>query len=640
MKVNKKRRVKLDERYNSIMNVLARKVKRIIENCDACDDEFDECDRFDECGDEEFDEDTFECNENFRRNRSRRYSRLYEMAKTVIDRKILANVRDKISRNGWDSPYGINWRKVVSLPRKFTPDELLQYYVAALLVYGEDCPQTEADIDKIGVFTNYAHKLIDDYGFTIDDIKDFYGKNEKIQSKSRRGSSRGSKAYRATKDNPDPNMNFDSEESDGAEEPTSNNGYLDNIPDADIENDYTDEKQFSDEIDNDYEEDEDIIDNEPEDVIATDDGEGGEEKDFPSYEDADKEDFVEDDDEPVEDDDDVPVEDDDDIPVEDDDDIPVDDDDEPVEDDDIPDYDDVPLDDEDGDEYEEDVESTTSNRSDMKSSKPYPDYDDVPTDGDDDEYEEIVDDDVFNKSEDEREDLEDQTDFADYDENKSDRVLDIEDEDKKPSEYTFEDIINPNFNEVVHNYNPEKFKLDDDGRIGFDVFKYETIDEANKDFIPSNREASFTIWGECVAHALLKVQYLCEDTSRTFGQCDKQVASLIKVIRRYQPKFNELISKYFDVIDHLKKTDTWFLDNENRVSNGDIKVVGNDCQIVLDMFDHIDKECPFEKLVGMKARDFDSKYDFDEITNIDSNEEEIKESFRYGSSRRMSRRRR
>ena len=53
-----------------------------------------------------------------------------------------------------------------------------------------------------------------------------------------------------------------------------------------------------------------------------------------------------------------------------------------------------------------------------------------------------------------------------------------EKEDKKPTEYTFEDILNPNFNEFVHNYNPEKFLLDEDGRIGFDVFKNKTIQEA------------------------------------------------------------------------------------------------------------------------------------------------------------------
>ena len=643
MKVTKKRRNAIDERYNSIMNVLARKVKRIIENCDNCDeDEFDECDRFNECGDdEEFDEcDTFECNENFRRNRMRRSSRLYEMAKTVIDRKILANVRDKISRNGWDSPYGINWRKVVSLPRNFTPDELLQYYVAALLLYGEDCPQTEADIDSIGVFTNYAHKLLDEYGYTIDDIKDFYAQNEKIQSKSRRGSSRGSKAYRATKDNPSPDMDFDTEE-DEQEQVQTSSSFQDNIPSADMDNDYTDEKQHD---ENGNYEEETPEDNEPEN------------NDYPAYDEVETEAPVED--EPVED------EEDDDVPAENYEDVPVDepeDEEEPAEENDFPDYDDVDTsdesdddgyeevvddsdsdddgyeeiadDDDDDDGYEEIVDDSdddsyeeTDEPSVSSNKKDYPDYDEV---DDDDSYEEIVDDEgLFDKGSDDEEERE-ASDFAHYDDIDTDTVLDIEDEDKKPSEYTFEDIMNPNFNEVVHNYNPDKFKLDKDGNIGFDVYRYKTIEEANNNSIPfATRKPTFTIWDKNVAFALVKLRYLVSEDTKTFGECDPQVRSLIKVIMHYQPEFKDLCDKYDNKIDELKRTDTWFLNHKNRISTGDIKVVGDDKEVektVLDFFNHVEKECPISSLVDAEL-DFDKK--FNDVSNIIDDEDEDVANFK------------
>lgn len=197
-----------------------------------------------------------------------------------------------------------------------------------------------------------------------------------------------------------------------------------------------------------------------------------------------------------------------------------------------------------------------------------------------------------------------------------------EKEDKKPTEYTFEDILNPNFNEFVHNYNPEKFLLDEDGRIGFDVFKCKTIQEANSDSITNGRFPIFTIWENTVAFALAKVYCLYMNFTMTFGKCDKQVTELIKVLFHYQPKFHEFCEKYVQRIEILETTDIFFLNHPNRISTGDIKVVGNDREVIKtiqEYFDHLDDVCPLSKLVDAPDLDFDSK--FDDITNIKSDDD-------------------
>jgi len=133
-----------------------------------------------------------------------------EMARTAtnraVDPKALANVRDAAQRRKYDE----NWARTAKPLPRFTDFDLLHRYVAALLLFNAPCPQTEEDIDKIGIFANYAHELLDGSG-TIEDIQLLYSKNDKIVARERKGSKRAIKAYRG--DNmPSANFDFDKEE--------------------------------------------------------------------------------------------------------------------------------------------------------------------------------------------------------------------------------------------------------------------------------------------------------------------------------------------------------------------------------------------------------------------------------------------
>lgn len=133
-----------------------------------------------------------------------------EMARTAtnraVDPKALANVRDAAQRRKYDE----NWAKTAKPLPRFTDFDLLHRYVAALLLFNAPCPQTEEEIDEIGIFANYAHELLDGSG-TIEDIQLLYSKNDKIVARERKGSKRAIKAYRG--DNmPSANFDFDKEE--------------------------------------------------------------------------------------------------------------------------------------------------------------------------------------------------------------------------------------------------------------------------------------------------------------------------------------------------------------------------------------------------------------------------------------------
>ena len=133
-----------------------------------------------------------------------------EMARTAtnraVDPKALANVRDAAQRRKYD----VNWAKTAKPLPRFTDFDLLHRYVAALLLFNAPCPQTEEEIDEIGIFANYAHELLDGSG-TIEDIQLLYSKNDKIVARERKGSKRAIKAYRG--DNmPSANFDFDKEE--------------------------------------------------------------------------------------------------------------------------------------------------------------------------------------------------------------------------------------------------------------------------------------------------------------------------------------------------------------------------------------------------------------------------------------------
>ena len=133
-----------------------------------------------------------------------------EMARTAtnraVDPKALANVRDAAQRRKYDE----DWAKTVKPLPRFTDFDLLHRYVAALLLFNAPCPQTEEDIDKIGIFANYAHELLDGSG-TIEDIQLLYSKNDKIVARERKGSKRAIKAYRGDNMH-SANFDFDKEE--------------------------------------------------------------------------------------------------------------------------------------------------------------------------------------------------------------------------------------------------------------------------------------------------------------------------------------------------------------------------------------------------------------------------------------------
>ena len=132
-----------DPEIQKIMSQFAKQFQTVLEKYCA-DDDIDECSDVDECGN--LDEDDLEeCGEtyesrNFRPVNSCRHPNVInEMAVTrAVDSKALANVRDMISRRGFDRTWATN---VPALP-KFDDIELLNRYVAALLVFHEQCPTT------------------------------------------------------------------------------------------------------------------------------------------------------------------------------------------------------------------------------------------------------------------------------------------------------------------------------------------------------------------------------------------------------------------------------------------------------------------------------------------------------------------
>ena len=183
MKKNVKNRL-FEQQYNNVMKRLGTAVRRILES-EVCDIDEDEDDvEIDECDDKEanlVDEDDLEeCNESY--NRISRMYRLDEMARAAVNRtvnpKSYANVRDAIARRNYDE----DWASSVRPLSKFDAVELLHRYVSALLIFGKECPQTEDEIDEIGVFAKYAHKFIDEMGGTLDDIKRLYEKNDKVHN--------------------------------------------------------------------------------------------------------------------------------------------------------------------------------------------------------------------------------------------------------------------------------------------------------------------------------------------------------------------------------------------------------------------------------------------------------------------------
>ena len=138
MKKNVKNRL-FEQRYNNVMKRLGTAVRRILE------------------------------------------SEIHAEVNRTVNPKSYANVHDAIVRRNYDE----DWASSVQPLSKFDAEELLHRYVSALLIFGKECPQTEDEIDEIGVFAEYAHKFIDEMGGTLDDIKSlYYEKNDKAKARN------------------------------------------------------------------------------------------------------------------------------------------------------------------------------------------------------------------------------------------------------------------------------------------------------------------------------------------------------------------------------------------------------------------------------------------------------------------------
>lgn len=136
-----------------------------------------------------------------------------EMAiQRAVNSKALANVRDAASRRNFNETWATN---VEPLP-KFDDIELLHRYVAALLTFHKPCPQTMEDVESIGIFKNYAKKMIEDGSVTLEDVKKLYDNSPGFAVRQRTGTKRAASGFRkeATAD-----YDFDHENEKPAEKP-------------------------------------------------------------------------------------------------------------------------------------------------------------------------------------------------------------------------------------------------------------------------------------------------------------------------------------------------------------------------------------------------------------------------------------
>lgn len=104
---------------------------------------------------------------------------LNEMAKRIdhrtLDRKLWLSVASVCSRNKATEC------ELVRPMKKLTKEDLLNRYVAALIIMKKPCPKNERDIDKIKVFKLFGHRILE-LGGTIDEIQQLYNINMGITS--------------------------------------------------------------------------------------------------------------------------------------------------------------------------------------------------------------------------------------------------------------------------------------------------------------------------------------------------------------------------------------------------------------------------------------------------------------------------
>ena len=88
----------------------------------------------------------------------------------TIDRRLWLSVQSIISRNKSTEA------EFIKPMKKLTKDDLLNRYVAALLIMKKPCPKNEADIEKIKTLKLFAQKALQ-MGATIQEIQDLYDVN-------------------------------------------------------------------------------------------------------------------------------------------------------------------------------------------------------------------------------------------------------------------------------------------------------------------------------------------------------------------------------------------------------------------------------------------------------------------------------
>ena len=101
------------------------------------------------------------------------YQGLYEarnISHRTIDRKLWLSVQSVISRNRSSEA------EFIKPMKKLTKEDLLNRYVAALLIMKKPCPKNEKDIEKLKTLKLFAQKAIQ-LGATIDDIQNLYNIN-------------------------------------------------------------------------------------------------------------------------------------------------------------------------------------------------------------------------------------------------------------------------------------------------------------------------------------------------------------------------------------------------------------------------------------------------------------------------------
>ena len=129
----------------------------------------------------------------------------------TIDKKLWLSVASTCSRNKSTEAENIK-------PGKGDKDNLLNRYVAALIIMRKPCPQSEDDIDDIKTFKLVGHKYLE-LGGTIEEIQALYNKNTGKPSTNNTSTKKQVEA----KDNTENNKGFDN----AVEQKTSGGGLFD-----------------------------------------------------------------------------------------------------------------------------------------------------------------------------------------------------------------------------------------------------------------------------------------------------------------------------------------------------------------------------------------------------------------------------